>query len=150
MPGPRQPINLVQAKGKKNLTKAEIATRKATEVAAPDDKVRPPPFLTKEGKREFNKIAKQLKDIGIITNLDVSALARFVAAQEMYEELTRKMFDDLDLIVDKATLNAQDKLFRQCRSASMDLGLTISSRCKLVMPTPKETTVVNRFERFEK
>lgn len=28
----------------------------------------------------------------------------------------------------------QDKLFKQCRQASSDLGLTISSRCKLVIP----------------
>ncbi|MEC0352493.1 P27 family phage terminase small subunit, partial [Bacillus subtilis] len=28
----------------------------------------------------------------------------------------------------------QDNLFKQCRQASSDLGLTISSRCKLVIP----------------
>lgn len=28
----------------------------------------------------------------------------------------------------------QDKLFKQCRQASSDLGLTISSRCRLVIP----------------
>ena len=35
MAGQRQPIALVQAKGKKHLTKAEIAEREQTEVKAP-------------------------------------------------------------------------------------------------------------------
>ena len=35
MAGQRQPIALVQAKGKKHLTKAEIAERERTEVKAP-------------------------------------------------------------------------------------------------------------------
>jgi len=43
----------------------------------------------------------------------------------------------------------QDKLFKQCRSTAIDLGLTITSRCKLVMPKkeekPPETDAEKRF-----
>ena len=46
MAGQRQPIALVQAKGKKHLTKAEIAERERTEVKAPSDRVTPPSYLT--------------------------------------------------------------------------------------------------------
>ncbi len=41
-------------------------------------------------------------------------------------EVANKTYSDL--------LINQDKLFKQCRQASSDLGLTISSRCKLVIP----------------
>ena len=54
MAGQRQPIALVQAKGKKHLTKAEIAEREQTEVKAPSDRVTPPSYLTaiqKNGER---------------------------------------------------------------------------------------------------
>ena len=44
MAGQRQPIALVQAKGKKHLTKAEIAERERTEVKAPSDRVTPPSY----------------------------------------------------------------------------------------------------------
>ena len=53
MAGQRQPIELVVAKGKKHLTKAEIEERKRTEVKAPADKVTAPPYLTPEQKKKF-------------------------------------------------------------------------------------------------
>ena len=46
MAGQRQPTDLVVMKGKKHLTKAEIAARKDAEVVAPNDNVKPPTYLT--------------------------------------------------------------------------------------------------------
>ena len=34
--------------------------------------------------------------------------------------------------------NLQDKFFKQARSAAGDLGLTITSRCRLVLPKNKQ------------
>lgn len=148
MAGTRQPIDLLVAKGKKHLTKREIENRKSTEVTAGHDKVRAPTYLPKELKREFNKLAKDLLSVGIITNLDVDALARFVIAREMYNKLTNSFLKDPGLLADKDLLNNQDKLFKQCRAAASDLGLTISSRCKLVLPKPKEEKPQNKFLKF--
>ena len=50
---PKQPIELVQFKGKKNLTKAEIEERKITEVAAASDNVVPPDYLPANLKIKF-------------------------------------------------------------------------------------------------
>ena len=58
MAGQRQPTDLVVLKGKKHLTKAEIEARKNAEVIAPNDKVKPPPYLTPELKKKFRKLAK--------------------------------------------------------------------------------------------
>ncbi|OYN65450.1 phage terminase small subunit P27 family [Bacillus safensis] len=149
MARPRQPVDLLLVKGKKNLTKKEIEERREQEIKAPDDKVKAPSYLPKDLKREFKRIADELKNIGIITNLDVDALARFLFARKQYLQITEII---LDTPITALTENSdgekfeianpaysdllinQDKLFKQCRQASSDLGLTISSRCKLVVP----------------
>ncbi|HBU89848.1 phage terminase small subunit P27 family [Bacillus sp. FSL K6-3312] len=149
MARPRQPVDLLLVKGKKNLTKKEIAERREQEIKAPDDKVKAPSYLPKDLKREFKKIADELKNIGIITNLDVDALARFLFARKQYLQITEIILrtpvitdveDEDGNLIEVASqkysdlLINQDKLFKQCRQASSDLGLTISSRCKLVIP----------------
>ncbi|MGF9786557.1 phage terminase small subunit P27 family [Bacillus velezensis] len=149
MARPRQPVDLLLVKGKKNLTKQEIEERRAQEVKAPNDKVKAPSYLPKDLKREFKKIADELKNIGIMTNLDVDALVRFLFAQKQYLEMTEVLLETpITALVEDDDGNKfevanktysdllinQDKLFKQCRQASSDLGLTISSRCKLVIP----------------
>ncbi|MBY6040614.1 phage terminase small subunit P27 family [Bacillus velezensis] len=149
MARPRQPVDLLLVKGKKNLTKQEIEERRAQEVKAPNDKVKAPSYLPKDLKREFKKIADELKNIGIMTNLDVDALARFLFAQKQYLEMTEVLLETpITALVEDDDGNKfevanktysdllinQDKLFKQCRQASSDLGMTISSRCKLVIP----------------
>ena len=42
----------------------------------------------------------------------------------------------------------QDKAFKQVRAAASDLGLTISSRCRLVVPQAPEVPKTNKFSRF--
>ena len=60
MAGTRQPTDLVVLKGKKHLTKAEIEARKNAEVTAPNDKVKPPAYLSPELKKKFRKLSKEL------------------------------------------------------------------------------------------
>ena len=135
MARPRQPIDLIVAKGKKHLSKAEIEERRKQEVKASDDNIEAPSYLPNNLKEEFNKIAYELQRINIMTNLDVDTLARFVISKAMYLKLTSDIMKDSDLLQDVKVLNNQDKLFKQCRASAMDLGLTISSRCRLVIPT---------------
>ncbi|MGU9539252.1 phage terminase small subunit P27 family [Clostridium tepidum] len=149
MARPRQPTDLLLVKGKKHLTKAEIEDRKRKEIKAPSDKVKAPSYLPADLKKEFNKIAKELKEIGIITNLDIDALARFIIAKKMYLELTKQILKKPELmIVDKDIVTTQDKLFKQCRSSASDLGLTISSRCKLVVPKKEDKKELTEEEKL--
>lgn len=163
MAGQRQPIELLLLKGKKNLTKKEIEERKQAEVKAPKDKVKPPSYLNKDLKKEFKKIADELMRIDIFTNLDCDALARFIISQANYVKVTNELltrepitlreikeYDDEGVftgfkVIEEPNeiymelLNMQDKLFKQARSGAADLGLTISSRCKLVIPKREES-----------
>lgn len=149
MTRPRQPTDLLLLKGKKHLTKAEIEERKSAEVSAPSDKVRAPSYLTKELKKEFNKLAKELLGIEIMTNLDVDALARFIIARKMYLEVTAAILENPALLItDKDIVMTQDRLFKQCRAAASDLGLTISSRCKLVVPKREDNSPPSKWDKY--
>jgi len=151
MARPRQPISLIEAKGKKHLTKAEIEERKNTEIKAPNDNIRAPSYLNYDLKEEFNKIAKELIKIKIMSNLDEDALARFIVARKMYTETTKRMLEDPELLFNKDIAGVQDKYFKQCRSSASDLGLTISSRCKLVIPKNEdEDKPKSKWDRYKR
>lgn len=143
MAGKRQPTELVVLNGRKHLTKAEIEQRKNSEPKAPAPKqIRIPKYLPESLCRKFRDLAKQLIEIGIFTTLDFDCLARYLLAEQAYLALTDQ--------VNKAIANkafaavgdlskVQARYFSQCSSAANDLGLTISSRCRLVVPqAPKE------------
>lgn len=154
MAGQRLPLELVQARGSKHLTKAEIQERQEREIKPIADNIIAPAYLTKKQKDEFYKIADQLKKLKILGETDVDALARYITAKDMYEnavkQMRKKEVKDSPLLFEK-WLSIQDKLFKQCRASANDLGLSISSRCKLVVPEAnKETPKENKFKKFEK
>ena len=177
MAGQRQPIELIKMKGKKHLTKAEIEARQKTEVKAPSDKVTPPKYLTNDQKKEFRRLVKELKAVDLVSNLDRDALARLIIAQTHYLEcemelrkippvvpvpIFREVVNDKtgakELVEDgtRDVLNElykdlalqQDKFLQQCSRGATQFGLTVSSRCRLVVPKPKEESPANKFEKF--
>lgn len=154
MSGQRQPIELVIAKGKKHLTKAEIEQRKQSEIKPCTDEIVAPTHLTKKQKEEFYKIAEQLKKLKIMGETDVDTLARYILSRDLYIKLTKqiqkKEILENPIVLDKYMKN-QDRAFKQCDVSAKALGLTISSRCRLVVPEIKEVVKKeNKFKRFEK
>ncbi len=162
MARPREPIALLEAKGRKHLTKAERVARRDAEVRAPCDNVFPPAWLTKKEKEKFSKIAEELIDIGIMSNLDCDVLARYVRNHTEYEKITRQL-GKIKFTVDKKSRVSEEeqlaeqtgkynylqkiqaRLERQCNADARELGLTISSRCRLVMPKQEEEPRENKF-----
>lgn len=140
----KQPISLVEAKGRKHLSKEEIARRKATEVRAKADNVNPPETLPQRLHDRFYHYAGQLVELGIMTNLDTEALARYLVAQDHYERVSEQMEGMQDIKNPDAFENyykyslLQERFFKQARALASDLGLTITGRAKLVVPAPKE------------
>lgn len=154
MARPRQPTNLILAKGKKHLSKAEINERLSGEIQPIDDNIIAPGFLTKKQKEEFYKIASQLKKLKIMGETDVDALSRYIVANDFYINAVKKMRSKEvkdNPIAFESWAKIQERYFKQCRASANDLGLTISSRCKLVVPEAKqETPKENKFKKFEK
>ena len=164
MAGPKQPIELVVMNGKKHLTKAEIEERRSSEVQGLTDGIAAPSFLTPKQRKRFDIIADQLLRIGIMSSTDNETLARYVVAQELYEQAVKDLRQTQkdrpknataeDLIEWAALLNILDKrvdrYYKQATAAASKLGLTISDRCKLVVPKGAEAPKANKFEKFSK
>ena len=150
---PRQPVDLLIAKGKKHLTKEEIEERRASEVKAANLKnINAPDYLTVTMQEEFYEIANKLLEINIMTELDEDCLARYILAKQMYLKYTsllttalqKKEVDEMERL-----MVLQDKAFKQCRAGASDLGLSISARARLIMPqVPGEEQPKNKFEKF--
>ena len=145
--------------------------RKRTEVKAPSDRVTPPSYLTATQKKAFRKTVKELRAIDLISNLDVEALARLVIAQEKYREVTetiakqplmvtvaydtgKKDAEGNPIMAEHEVVNSQverlaiiqDRYFKQCRQGAADFGLTVSSRCRLIIPKAPEAPKTNKFK----
>ena len=140
MPGPRQPTDLIKANGRKHLSKAEEAERRSREVSAPPAKTaRPPKWLPETLKKEFRALGKQLIAAGLYTDLDADTLGRYLVAQHQWLIATRQTEAALGAVPpdqDEADRwgRLQDRYFKQARNCANDMGLTVTSRCRLVVP----------------
>lgn len=165
MAGQRQPVELVIANGRKHLTKDEIAERQARELKPCTENIAAPAYLTAKQKKEFYKIAAQLEKLKIMGETDCDTLARYVTAQGLYEQAVKDLRavqkqrpkgadEPLALIKWAAMLEKldarQERYFKQAQTAAGALGLTISSRCRLVAPVVEEKPKENKFSRFGK
>ena len=168
MAGKRLPIEVVEARGNKHLTKAEIAERREQEVRAEVPKqIRSPDYLPQSLRKEFLTIGKQLAALGLFGKTDYDTLARYLIARQFWlqatNEVTRAMqagpvveerrggevrrrrTADLDAV--ETWTGIQNKYFQQCRACASDLGMTITSRCQLVVPKAQEPEA-NPFEQL--
>ncbi len=154
MAGQRLPLEVVQARGAKHLTKSEIQERREREVKPVTDNITAPTYLTKKQKEEFYKISKQLEKLKIMGETDVDALGRYIISNDFYINAVKQMRKPEvknDPMLFEAWSKIQERYFKQCRSSANDLGLSISSRCKLVVPEAnKEMPKENKFKKFEK
>ena len=141
MPKQREPIELIIAKGRKHFTKADIERRRAQAPDVPFKNIRAPKYLSKEAVKEFYDTAYKLLEIGVMTELDEDTLARYIVVKQQFLIYTKLISEALaleDIEEADRLAKTQDKFFKQVRAAASDLGLTITSRCKLVVPEPQD------------
>ena len=164
MAGARKPIQLNLAVGGKHWTKDEIKERLSSEVQPVTDGIAAPPYLTAKQKKQFNTIADQLQRIDIMGETDCDTLARYVIAQELYEQAVKDIRTaqrsqpkgsnvTAEVMAEWAAMmtmldKRQDRYFKQAQTAAAALGLTISSRCKLAVPKSAEPPKKNKFAKF--
>lgn len=148
MPRPRQPTETI----KKHLSQAEKAERREQEFTVPPaEKATPPKWLgrgfdettAKALKAEFRKLGKQLIDAGLYSNLDADTLAHYLVARHQWElaAVTAEEALSMGLAGMKpasAWSSIQDKYFSAARKCANELGLTLTSRCKLVIPKTQD------------
>lgn len=153
MPGKKQPTNVIVANGRKHLSTAEEDARRDKEVhVPPPDKAVPPKWLPKKLHREFCEIGEILRAAGMYSELDRDVLAQYFLARERWlaadKEATKAIKEagkarrsgDEEAGADysKAARDwtgIQSTYFRQARQCAEVMGLSVSSRCRIVVPT---------------
>lgn len=139
MPGPRQPIDLLKANGRKHLSHAEENDRRQKECRVPAAKTpKPPPWLDEALKKEFRRLGKALIAVNLYTDLDADTLGMYLTARHQWEQATREAESSLaagDMNASAKWSQTQERYFRAARSCASDLGLSITSRCRLVIPS---------------
>jgi len=156
----KEPVELILLKGKSNhLTKEDVENRRAAELQAPTDNIKYPRYLAKDLRKDFTYYAKILCELRIFSSLDVDNLARYLTQRKEYLKTVALMSDMQPAIFDQTerewianevydTLRIQQNTyFTQCRQAASDLGLTVSSRLKLVVPKAPDKEEVSEFDK---
>lgn len=149
MAGKRQPTDVVLANGRKHLSKTEEAERRAGEVkVSPAKTAKPPKWLPETLKKDFRAIGKRLIAAGLYTELDADTLGRYLVAQHQWLIATAEVEKALsqkdpetgqirkkrDLAAADSWGKIQERYFKQARNCANDMGLTVTSRCRLVVP----------------
>lgn len=146
-PLPREADGTVDIKSarkrmKGHRTNAEIEERIKTEVVAELPKrIMPPSYLPDSLRDEFRKLARDLGALHIFCALDYDLLARYLLARAAW--LKSQTHANLALKVGDLSGSlgwgkSANIYFSQCHACAQALGLSITSRCRLVVPKPPE------------
>ena len=143
---PPIPIKVLQANGRKHLTKAEIEKRTSTEenIKPDTNRVKYPSWLDDSGKKEWRRIITELKKLELITNIDVAALAICCDAYSKYVKATSDI-NKVGLLVSYTNkggnknvspnplINIATKYSEIYKKYCNEFGLTPNSRIKLTV-----------------
>lgn len=156
------PIQLHEVRGNPSrLTKAEITKRKNSQVNAPPASLIIPNYLTAKQKKDFLEYAKQLSALEIYSDLDRETLAAYIVAVDEWQfytkkirtiKFTSKMSNEENIMAierRKQYALERDRVHKVLKGCASDLGLTITSRCKLVIPEVEEPEE-NKFKKYVK
>lgn len=117
----------------KNLTADERAARLETEesLKGSADNIRPPKFLSGEQKRIFRKIVMELKEAGILGNLDVYILSTAAVSIDRIQSIEQQINADPKLLSDRDFMSSKEKYSRDFYRCCNELCLSPQARAKL-------------------
>ena len=153
MPGPRQRLAVLEGNGRKHLSKSEKAQRADQEVDLPKRKaLRVPKWLPECCRKEFRALAKDLlkADLGT-AQLDADTIGRYIVAQANYTQtlsIVHAALADHDGDALKEATKVLDTYFKQARACANDMGMTITGRCRMVLPEGAKPKEKNPFEQM--
>lgn len=136
---------------KKRFTIAEREKRLAAEQAlqARSDKIRCPSWLDDDAKKEWRRLVHELKEIGLLTNLDQSSLAICCDCYSKYMAATNKINDTMlvgvhtnkhgakNLVVNPYVMVAQ-KYADMYKKYCVEIGLTPNARMRMTTAAQAE------------
>ena len=100
-----------------------------------------PPGLLKQAFNEWDRIGAYVGDLPI-SELDCNAVIRYCNYNYLYGEAVEKVAEmgavDLETGKPNPWVSAMNSYSKELKAVSSDLGLTINSRMKLILPAEKE------------
>lgn len=136
--------------GKRKINKAEPKPR----VKKPSA----PKHLRGEARKEWNRMAARLFEMGLLTEVDRAALAAYCTAWARYvlaeDEIARLQDSDTEFLVNRTEsgyeqpsvwLQISDRAVKQMKSFLVEFGMTPSSRSKVTVTKEEEE---NPFDSF--
>ena len=108
--------------------------------------------MSAKQKKAFDEIAQTLIELEIMTNLDCDALASYIVARDGWvnagKQLRKKEVRASTQATNQWSL-IESRYRKDMRQAAVDLGMTITSRGKIVAPIKeKPTPPENKFAVF--
>lgn len=138
MPGKRQPTAVVEAAGKKHLSRSEADERLDREVhVPPPEQAVPPKWLPKRLHNEFREVGEILLAAGLYADLDRDVLAQYFLARERWLKADKKAAAAIKADDEKLArewTGVQGTYFKQARQCAEAMGLSVTSRCRIVVP----------------
>ena len=155
MPGPRMPIEVLEARGRKHMGKQEMQEREDAQ-PKPSREVKrltAPKWLPDNLRDDFNRIAGAIVDLmpRLVIRPDADTIANYCVIYEAWKyatQLANAALNDCNVDAAQTWSLIQDRYFKQARACAADLGLTITSRCRLVVPEREDRGEDNPFLRI--
>lgn len=138
MAGKRQPTALIELNGRKHMTKAEEDKRRDQEVYVPPvETVTPPKWLPKRLHAEYCEIGALLNGAGLYAELDRDVLGQYFLCRERWMKADKKAAAAIQKNDEKLArewTGVQGSYFKQARQCAEAMGLSVTSRCRIVVP----------------
>ena len=111
------------------------------------DNIKMPAGLSEKAKKCWRLVAKQLTDAGVLTNLDVHALAMYCEVFTRWQDANEKLAKFGPVIkapsgfpVQSPYLQISNKSFDQMKSMLVEFGMTPSSRTRVSVVDQQEVS----------
>lgn len=171
MPRHSKLVSVMDGK-KPHRSNKEIEKRKKNEQAlnVGNDDIKPPTWLNSKAKKVFERTTEYLKQVNVITNLDIDTLAVYCDSVAKYEEenkalkklikdykkFERECKDPMTLMEKSVEVNklidklqkGQLRLADNIRKYAIEFGLTPQARAKLSIHRDEEEKEVTEEERM--
>ena len=109
-----------------------------------------PKWLSSEAAAEYTRVVSEAKKINLFDNLDMAILAIYADSYDKYIKATKKISEDGMVKVVRGEFypspytTIADKMATLILKCSTKLGLAVTDRLKLIVPT-KEEKSINKF-----
>lgn len=118
--------------GRRPLPKNEVSPKVTEKIP------RPPSHLSRAAKKEWKSISEKLNNLGLLTELDVTALALYCQAYSRWVEAEEKLaLTGLVVrttngnIINSPYVNIASASMKECHKFLVEFGMTPSSRTKV-------------------